>query len=478
MTPDTLSTRTDIAGATERRLLNCFFVLFKTALLVDEGNSLFTRQRDKFVSTLAEVVGQQGETTINRVADRYFVNGLFAPFDDSGLTESISVIGNWEKLRIGGVTFHGEVGPDDVSAFFRLLADLKPRSENVEIVTRWLQEHQLANISLLRLPDEDEDESGVERRQRLRRLARGTYRHSLRAIETVMSNISESQVLSRNQMRRSVNRIVSHILKDEQSLLELTAIKDFDDYTAAHSVNVCIYALTLGLQVGLDRQRLSQLGQAALLHDLGKARLNQQLVRKPGNFTESEWTLMRLHPMLGAKSILKSLAFSPVAVRAARVAFEHHLAEDFSGYPVLKLEHRHTNFFSKIISIVDAYDALTSGRTYMTETLLPVMAVTRLIERMGVQTDPLLLKLFASTIGAWPAGSLVFLRSAELALVVAANSDDPARPMVRIVGDKSGLHDQPEIVDLSEADQAGRAVERPADPEDLGLSPSRFILGG
>lgn len=471
-----LSRRDDIAGPTEVKLLNCFFVLYRTVLLVDETNSLFVQQRDRFVSILSDIVVKHGEATIKRVADRYFVNGKLALFDDSRLTEAVSVVDDWEALRIGGVTFHGEVSQDDVSALFRMLADLKPRAENVDVLTQWLKDNHVPNISLLRLPDEDEDESEIERRQRLRKVARSTYNRTLKAVESAISRIVNDQGMDRYQTRRAVNGIINYLLEDEQSLTELTAIKDFDDYTCAHSVNVCIYALTMGVHLGLDRSLLAQLGQAALFHDIGKARLDQELIRKPGRFTESEWVSMKRHPLLGAKTILQNLKFGPIAVRTARAAFEHHLTMDQTSYPRLKLNQREANLFSKIITVVDAYDALTSGRTYMPEALMPVNAITRMIERIGVQFEPLLLKLFASIIGAWPAGSLVFLRSEELALVVAANNTDPACPVVKIVGDRSGLHDQPKIVDLSLDGEAGRRVSHPADPQKLGLSPSKFIL--
>lgn len=258
--------------------------------------------------------------------------------------------------------------------------------------------------------------------------------------------------------------------------MELTAIKDFDDYTYAHSTNVCVYALTVGVRLGLDRPRLSQLGMTALFHDLGKIKLPADLIRKPDAFDENDWVQMQLHPMLGAKTILRNLKFDAHAARAARGAMEHHINSDFTGYPQLRLDKRPPNLFSKIITIVDTFDALTSGRVYIKKKIEADEVFKKMRFQMQVKFDPFLLKIFNDIIGVYPAGSLVLLSSNEIAMILTNNETDKARPLVKIIGDRDGLFAKPTWANLASEEHRHRRVIRIIDPERYGIDIKNFIL--
>jgi HD-GYP domain-containing protein (c-di-GMP phosphodiesterase class II) len=273
-----------------------------------------------------------------------------------------------------------------------------------------------------------------------------------------------------------VHSLLDQVTRDESSLLELTSIKNFDDYTYAHSTNVCVYSLTLGVRLGLDRGRLSQLGFASLFHDVGKVKLPTDLIRKPGAFDENDWVQMQRHPLLGAKTILRNLKLEPHTARAARAAFEHHINSDFTGYPMLRYDRRTQNLFSRIVSIVDTFDALTAGRVYIKKAMTPDVVFKKMRYQMTVKFDPFLLKLFNDIVGVYPAGSLVLLNTDELALVLTNNELNKARPALKIVGDKSGIFEKPLWVDLASPDQAHRAVARMVEPERYGLDIKDFVL--
>jgi HD-GYP domain-containing protein (c-di-GMP phosphodiesterase class II) len=228
--------------------------------------------------------------------------------------------------------------------------------------------------------------------------------------------------------------------------------------------------------MGLDRPRLSELGFTAIFHDVGKVRLPADLIRKPDAFNENDWIQMQRHPILGAKTILRNLKFDIHAARAARGAFEHHINSDFTGYPVLHYERRKQNLFSKIISIVDTFDALSSGRVYLKKRIPPDEVFKKMRYQMHVKFDPFLLKLFNDIVGVYPAGSLVLLSSHELALVLTNNDDDKARPMVKILGDREALYEKAEWVDLASPDQMHRGIVRMVDPSRYGIDSRDFIL--
>ncbi|MCH9025405.1 MAG: ParB/RepB/Spo0J family partition protein, partial [candidate division Zixibacteria bacterium] len=292
-------------------------------------------------------------------------------------------------------------------------------------------------------------------------------------------------VITYNSLNELIDKVESTLkeLKKQRSQAkplskaELAAIKDYDDYTYAHSTNVCIYSLTLGVRLKMDRARLSQLGFAALFHDVGKVKLPSDLIKKPEAYDENDWLQMQQHPLLGAKTILRNMKLDLHTARGARGAFEHHINQDFTGYPQLKYKKRATNLFSKIIAIADSFDALTSGRIYVKKPIPPDEVLKKMHYQMAVKYDPFLLKIFTNIVGIYPAGSLVLLSTEELALILTNNKDNPAKPCVKLLGDKEKLFEEPVWADLSLPEHAERNIVRMVDPARYGLQVKDFILG-
>jgi HD-GYP domain-containing protein (c-di-GMP phosphodiesterase class II) len=278
-----------------------------------------------------------------------------------------------------------------------------------------------------------------------------------------------------SRTKRIVHSLIDRVSEDESSLIELTNIRDFDQYTYAHSVNVCVYALTLGVKLGLDRKRLSQLGFAVLFHDVGKVRLPEDLIRKPDAFDENDWIQMQQHPQLGAKTILRNMKFDEYSARAARVAFEHHINSDFTGYPMLKRK-KMINLYSKIAEIADTFDAMSSGRVYIKNEIPPDEVLRKMMYQMTVKFDPFLMKLFVNIIGIYPPGTLVMLSSDELAVVSKTNQNNLSRPVVRIVGNRAGSFSQFIEADLSMPPNDLKEVIRIIDPKKYNIDVKNIIL--
>jgi hypothetical protein len=161
------------------------------------------------------------------------------------------------------------------------------------------------------------------------------------------------------------------------------------------------------------------------------------------------------------------------------VAFEHHLNLDLSGYPEIK-KPRELNLFSRIVSIGDAYDAMTSGRVYLKSAISPDEALKKMLYRQGRFYDPVLLKVFINVVGVYPVGTLVFLNTGEMGLVFKVNPDDMARPLVRIIADKNGEIEISLEVDLSEKDRRtgeySRHIVQSLDPSRYKIDLSRYFL--
>jgi len=409
---------------------------------------------------------------------RLLVGRILARFEDKGLSGAADVLHQWELLGLGGVRLASDLSNDTAARFFKSMSALKPSDNSLETAAAQLKSLGLEQVELLSTQQVQDDTPRVSEheRQRFRQLARGVFSQAMSTVQEVAAGVRYGQDINVAKTKRVVHSLIDHIVRDEQSLIELTSIRDYDDYTFAHSTNVAVYALTLGVRLGLDRARLSQLGFAALFHDIGKIKLPQDLIRKPEAFDENDWLQMQRHPLLGAKTILRNMKLDIHTARAARVAFEHHINTDFTGYPSLHYIRRTPNLFSRIVAIADTFDALTSGRVYIKKQMSADVVMKKMRYQMTAKFDTLLLKVFNDIIGIYPAGSLVLLTTDEIALILTNNDAEPLRPYVKIVGNRNGLLSEPLWADLRQPEFEDRKIVRMVDPERYGLNVRDFIL--
>jgi len=472
------SQRTELAGAAEEKLLMAFFAMYRTARILENNNATFQSQLHNLSGLLGEASRTSGEVTIKIVAGRYFINEKLVPCDDDNNPSATRIMSDWRLLGLGGITVAHDIPPRDLGRFFTFIAEARPNEENVETLRQQLASRSLGAIKLLSSKEVVPDKPAIEDddRQKFRVMARKSFFQAMAVVQEVVVNTVQNREINIAKTKRVVHSLIDHITRDESSLLELSAIKNYDDYTYAHSTNVCVYALTLGVRMGFDRPRLSRLGFGALFHDIGKVKLPTDLIRKPDAFDENDWIQMQMHPLLGAKTILRNLKLNEHTARAARMAFEHHINSDFTGYPVLHYARREADLFSRIISIVDTFDALTSGRVYLKKSIPPDVVMKKMRFQMTVKFDPFLLKIFNDVIGIYPAGSLVLLNTDELALVLTTNEADKARPVIKILGDRDGFFDKPHWADLTSAENSHRSIVRLVEPERYDLDMKDFIL--
>jgi HD-GYP domain-containing protein (c-di-GMP phosphodiesterase class II) len=467
-----------LGGHAEEKFLTSFFVFYKTSRIMDQNNAVFKNQSDHFFEQLQLQAKEMADVTLKTISGRYFVNDRMVRFDDKGQSGASSVVSEWSALGIGGVIFKAGIDIDEVRRFVSFLSAQKPSGENLEVVAGHVAKHGMPRIRLLSLKEVGASAPTVveEIRKQFRQMARSSFFQAMTVVEENVVGAAQDKEINLAKTKRVVHSLIDHIMQDESSLIELAAIKDFDDYTYAHSTNVCIYALTLGVRLGLDRSRLSQLGFTALFHDIGKVKLPRDLVRKPDAFDENDWIQMQRHPMLGAKTVFRNMKLDIYTARAARGAFEHHINTDFTGYPTLHHRRAIPNLFSKIVSVVDSFDALTSGRVYLKKSISPDEVIRMMRFQMTQKFDPFLLKIFNDVIGIYPAGSLVLLKSEEIALVLTNNDQNMACPYVKIVGNRSGLLEEPLWVDLAAEQEENRKIVRLVDPARYGLDLKDFIL--
>jgi putative nucleotidyltransferase with HDIG domain len=274
---------------------------------------------------------------------------------------------------------------------------------------------------------------------------------------------------------------VDLVQEDNSLMLGLATIRDYDDYTYTHSVNVALLATCLGRHVGLSKVTLEYLTVCALFHDLGKVEVSKDILLKPGQLNADEWDKMRKHPLIGVRKILRLQAPHSLKSRIILGPFEHHLNPDLSGYPYTYFMKK-LSLLGKILRIVDVYEALTSERIYRPRSFSPDEALRRMWSERGKNFDTPLLKSFISMMGIYPIGTIVELDSGEIGLVMDyTDESEKALPLVMLlVEDGEGVLTRGETVNLAaqgtNTDSPRRNIARGIPSSRLGIEPSQFLL--
>ncbi len=275
--------------------------------------------------------------------------------------------------------------------------------------------------------------------------------------KSIMSGLRVSRTLDVNNARTVVNSCVESVLRNENALLLLTKIKNQDEYTAEHCINVAILAAAFGKSLGMMKGEIQNLALCGLLHDVGKTKIPNEILNKPGRLTDDEFSLMRNHAVHGRTILMSTGGLLQTAVD---VAFSHHERVDGKGYP-RGLSAEKIPYFAKIIALVDTYDAITSKRVYQ-KALASMHALEIIHQNRDTQFDTELASAFIQMIGIYPPGSIAEMRNGEVGIVVESHAMKKLKPKVLMIRDANKAPTCPfKVLDLQAApnDDNGVAYE-------------------
>jgi putative nucleotidyltransferase with HDIG domain len=272
--------------------------------------------------------------------------------------------------------------------------------------------------------------------------------------------------------RGMVDSLAQAVAQNRTALMALTALKNYDNYTFTHMVNVSILTMGQARGLGVEGPLLREFGLAALMHDIGKVKTPSEILNKPEKLTEAEFDILKRHTVEGAE-MLRSTPEIPTL--APVVAFEHHLRADGTGYP-LSVIRPQLNVGTVLCGIADVYDAMRSQRIY--QEAFPTDRILAVLQRNdGAQFDQNLVRRFAQLVGIYPAGNLVRLDSGEIGVVIKTYAPDPYRPQVRIVMGRDGARlERPRDVNLWEAAEGEpQSVQAPLDAGLYAIDPLTYL---
>ncbi len=272
--------------------------------------------------------------------------------------------------------------------------------------------------------------------------------------------------------RGMVDSLAQAVAQNRTALLALTALKNYDNYTFTHMVNVSILTMGQARGLGIEGSLLREFGLAALMHDIGKVKTPTEILNKPDKLTDREFDVLKRHTVDGAAILRRTPEIPPLA---AVVAFEHHLRADGTGYPN-GVTRPQLNLGTMLCGIADVYDAMRSQRIY--QEAFPTDRILAVLQRNdGRQFDQHLVRRFSQLVGIYPAGNLVRLNTGEIAVVTKTYAPDPFRPRVKVLLDAAGAGVRdPYEINLWEADgDRSRSIAAPVDPADYGIDPLSYL---
>lgn len=299
-------------------------------------------------------------------------------------------------------------------------------SEGIELKESYIE--KLKHFGITELYINDDISEGLEI---LDIVSENTRRDAKKLVKSMMVNYSFSNELEVQQVKELVNKILEELLDNEDILANLSSIRSVDEYTFEHSVNVCILSLITGIGLGYDTILLRDLGTGAMLHDIGKLRIPQEILQKPSQLTVVEFEEIKKHTVYGYEILKKS---GKVNMLSSFIAFGHHERFDGTGYP-LQLKGDNIQQCARIVAVADVYDALTSDRVYRKK--LKPHEVFEYITSLGTHHfDQIVVNNFVRYVSVYPVGSGVLLNTRERGIVVRANRELPTRPVIRVIYDE------------------------------------------
>ncbi|MBI5967377.1 MAG: HD-GYP domain-containing protein [Deltaproteobacteria bacterium] len=458
-----------------------FYRLLKGTTIYDRNNVNIQRHTQDCVQAINPFIRSEGQLFLKIVRRNFFFNNVRIPVKADKYPIFKNFSQEMEKRWIGELEFTSEVSGENLKNFVYILSGLEEENESNYLSVRMqLRAQGIQGISVGKLEFFRDEELYVDSEEQ-KRYSKEIYFKAIGLVKEIMEGVKSQRLINIRKAKHLMQNAVNSIMQDESALLGLANIKNYDEYTFNHSVNVAIYAIALGQRIGLSKKNLSHLGMAGLLHDIGKTKIPGEILNKEEKLSPQEWVMIQSHPVLGAEIVMRVKEWGELSTRLIDAAFEHHLRYDLTGYPKLARK-RNLTLFGKIVSLADFYDALVRPRAYRQFPFVSEKILGFMLEQVGKHFDPALVKVFINMIGIYPLGTLVLLNTNEMGIVVQIQEDPELidRPKVCLLSYSDGEYQKGKIVDLKEVDEKTgtfkRFIVKTLDTNEYNIHVAEFLI--
>jgi putative nucleotidyltransferase with HDIG domain len=445
-------------------LMRRFAAALRARQLYAPEHPLVARSLEDWLTIIRALHQQQPSISFGIVEKEIVVSDTPLPKVSTSMTDLVA------KLTAHGierVTIDRGVTADEAGAFVGRVASLGARANAAQDAV-----DSTEHIRVGRITKEDEESGGVASDMAA---IRQLYAKAVSSAQVLWESAGVDGVPDVPAAAEAIEGLSDAVTRNRTALVALTALRTYDNYTFTHMVNVSILAMGQARALGIEGRLLREFGLSALMHDIGKVRTPQEILNKPDKLTDAEMTIMRRHVVDGAEFLRRT---PEMPVLAPVVAFEHHLRMDGSGYP-FGVKRSALNLATVLCSIADVYDAMRSQRIY--QQAFPTERILEVLKRAdGTQFDQHLIRRFVQLLGIYPPGTLVKLRSGEVAVVTRVHAPDPHRPRVRILfSDRGapidGVVERSLWLDSPGPDGPANSIVAPLEPGDYDIDPLSYV---
>ena len=441
-------------------LLRRFASGVRAAQLYAADHPLIGRNVEGLLAVLKSLHGLQASIAVGIVGTQLVVSDTPMTKASQGMVELIKRL---KDHKIERIAFERGITADETSAFMHAVAGL---GKGEASDAAWAFPH----IRVGRITAEDHRSDGIGGDMAA---IRQLYSNAVAFAEDAWESAKTEGQPDLPATLQAVEGLADAVTQNRTALVALTAMRNYDNYTFTHMVNVSILTMGQARALGIEGRLLREFGLSALMHDIGKVRTPKDILNKPDKLTDPEFEIMRRHTVDGAE-ILRRTPEMPIL--APVVAFEHHLRIDGTGYP-FGAKRDGLNIGTMLCGIADVYDAMRSQRAY--QQAHPTDRILAVLKRNdGTQFDQNLVRRFVQLLGIYPPGNLVRLTSGEIAVVTHTHAPDPHRPRVRVLFAKDGTRlDLPYDRNLWEGPHESDhdSIVAPVDATEYGIDPLNYL---
>jgi len=447
-------------------LLRAFTGLRRNLSLYPPGHRVIGRSLGELARIVERTAPASGHARVELLSGVAHMGGY--PFRSESRAHP-ELVEEWSGTGIECIEIASDVSPDDLLAGARVANALASGGATHSSARRALDEAGVRGVALTRLTPVETTLPSFDWPDAPEKVVARSYADALDLARETVGVAFAGGKLRATGVEALLRKVSGELVDDGVALAEILAVKQYENYTFCHSVHVAALSILLGRRVGLDGDAVSRLGEAALLHDIGKRQIPVEMLRKAGKLTRRERRVIERHPVFGAEI----LAGTPgLGALTPTIALEHHRHFRGGGYP--DLGDRVPHEASQIVAVVDIYEALTGARPYR-EPLLPDQACLLLARLAGDQLEPALVRAFVSLVSFFPIGSVVRTTLDELGVVVHIHEGDPLHPRVELLAADT-LQPTGSRLDLSERDEDGEYVRHVAETLRHAVVPADFTL--
>lgn len=351
---------------------------------------------------------------------------------------------------------------------------ISDRAQIQELVRRgvqkvWIDPSRSSSDTVNKVATTSDGASSEDALQRKGLHVRKLYQEAKTLQRKLFRTMKQGETVAVQDLEPLADELVDTIFDNRDALFCLSRIREKDSYLMEHSLNVAMLLANFGRFLGLERQVLRELTIGGMLHDVGKIRISDAILHKPGKLTPEEFAVMKKHVNFSISMLKDCPGITPIMLTVAAC---HHERLDGQGYPQGLTVDR-MNLYARMSPIVDCYDALTADRCYKAG-MPPTSAFRILLQGIGTQFDEALVRQFIKCMGVHPVGTLVKLQSGKLAVVMERNDQNPLQPKVKVVYSTIGQHHL-DIRMLDLAKSPNESIECAVDPKQFGLDLSRYL---